>query len=484
MPRTPRPLARPALLFLLVLPLLVGPLGGVARSDEAPAPKTVLVEPGPFSVVLEVQGSFAPRGEVEVSYEPKAYGGELKVVRAVDLGPVTTGQDLVTFDTEAIDEQIEAKGRDLELARLRFQKLEDDTNRKKEALDIQMQQAEIRRRIAAETLELWRKVEKPMRIEQAEMGLQAQEDRLQDDVEELQQLEKMYKEDDLTEETEEIVLRRTRRSLERSRRGMEFARSRHRMLLDVQIPREEEDKELDLRKQELETEGVRVATRIALEQGRIELEKARDDLARQEESFRDLKADREALRVKAPTAGLAVPGPFQGGKWAKLAEMRRSLQPDGKVGARQALYTILRPGDVSVVTRVKEADLLKVQVGQEAVVKPAVLPGRALPARVTEVVAVGSGEFDVSLALQETDKVLLPGYACAVEIQVRKVENALTVPASALKKKGERHQVWVWADGASQAREVAVGDRADDRVEIVDGLAAGERVLEQPPEKP
>jgi HlyD family secretion protein len=476
---------RPLAWFSFAMALVLLPGAGAARSDDTPEPpKTVVVKAAPFTVVVELSGTFTPRGETEVSYDPKAYGGELKVVQAVDLGPVTTGQDLVSFDTKTIDDQIEAKTRELALARLRFQKQEDDTARKKEALDIQVQQAEIRRRIAAETLDQWRTVDKPMRIEQSELGVQATEDRIQDDTEELQQLEKMYKEDDLTEETEEIVLRRARRSLERGRKSLEMTRTRHRLLLEVTIPREEEDKVLDLRKQELELESVKVAARIALEQARIELEKARADLDHQTDALKDLEADRDALQIKAPTAGLAVPGAFQGGKWAKLAEMRESLTPDGKVGARQTLYTIIQPGDVGVSTRVKEVDLLKLKVGQDAAVKPAVLKDKTLPARVTEILPLGSGEFDVTLDLQETDPLILPGYACSVEIEVRKVEGALTVPASALRKQGDKQVVYVWKDGEAQQREVKVGDASGNRVEIVDGLAAGESVLQKAPEKP
>ena len=55
--------------------------------------------------------------------------------------------------------------------------------------------------------------EKAMRLQEADLRLQGSKDNLADQEEELAQLEKMYKSDDLTEETEEIVLKRQRRAV-------------------------------------------------------------------------------------------------------------------------------------------------------------------------------------------------------------------------------------------------------------------------------
>ena len=58
--------------------------------------------------------------------------------------------------------------------------------------------------------------------------------------EELRQLEKMYKADELTEETEEIILTRTRREVESARFGLELNTTRGDHSLKVSIPRQKE----------------------------------------------------------------------------------------------------------------------------------------------------------------------------------------------------------------------------------------------------
>ena len=57
--------------------------------------------------------------------------------------------------------------------------------------------------------------------------------------EELRQLEKMYRSKDLTEETEEIILRRTRFQVESSEVQLKEAELRRDVTLKVELPRRE-----------------------------------------------------------------------------------------------------------------------------------------------------------------------------------------------------------------------------------------------------
>jgi multidrug resistance efflux pump len=473
---TIRPLA-----LLLALACLA-PFAGAA--EEAAPPRTVEATAGPFAIVVELEGTLVPRESVEVSVEPRVYGGKLEVTTAFAGGEVEKGQLLVAFATDEIDREIDDKRRALELAEIKLGRQEEEWKRKEEALSIELAQAEIRLRDAAEELELFRTVHKPLRIETAEFGLQSQEDRIQDEMEEFAQLEKMYKADDLTEETEEIVLRRARRGLERSHRSMEFARRRHTLFMDVTLPREEEALELGLRKTENEVEGIRVRQELSLKQARAELDKARVELDRQRVQLADLKADREALRVKAPAAGYAVPGAFQGGKWQKVAETRRSLVPGARVGARQTLFTIVQRGDVRVVGRAEEKDLLGLTAGQDVRVTAPLTGDREFPGRVTAVDLVGEGgKHEVEIDLRETDRVLLPGYTVKARVDVRRVDRAVTVPKGAVRTQGDEHHVFLWSGSAPEPRAVKIGVTSKGRVEILEGLEAGERILEKAPKE-
>jgi HlyD family secretion protein len=483
---TVRPLRLALVLALLAVPAArLAHAGDDEKKAEKP-PKTEEVKKGPFTAVLELDGTFVPRDALEVDYEPKVYGGKLEVKDAAHTGPVTEGQALVVFDDEDLQDQIAKAERDLDIARVKLERQRDETQRRQDATEIALEQAKRRSDRAQQSLELFRTVDKPIRIAQAEQGLQSWEDSIHDQEEEYQQLQKMYQADDLVEETEEIVLRRSKRRLDRARESLGWARQRNQTFLQVTLPHEEADLELDARKQKQDLDAARVSADETLRQGKLELAKAEAAFADQEKALADLHADQKALTVRAPAAGFAVPGFFRDGKWQKVDETRHQLDSGGRLGARQPLFTIFKPGNMDVVVEVDEDDLLRVKPAMAAEVRPAIDDTKVLPARVASILPVGNGgKLEVRLELEESHERLMPGYAGKVRIVLSHEDQARTVPATAVKKEkeGGGAKVWVWKDGEAQARDVKVGDTSEGRTRILEGVEAGESVLVRPPKE-
>jgi hypothetical protein len=220
---------------------------------------------------------------------------------------------------------------------------------------------------------------------------------------------------------------------------------------------------------------------IGLEQSRLELAKAKLGFERQEKALERLKADREALVLRAPAAGFAVRGSFARGKWNALDEMARNLEPGQKAPANQVLWTILTPGALGVHVDVVEARVLEVRKGQSGTASPTALDGLSLPVTVARVAPVSSdGKYDVSLDLGTPDERLMPGFACKVKLTLATRE-AVTVPAGAVGRDGDQAYVHVVVDGKGKRRDVKAGATSGGRTEIREGLAGGEKVLEQAP---
>lgn len=474
----------PRLVLIAALLLALVP---AARSEEEKKdkkkdpPKTVKVVRRPFTETVETSGALVPRQAIEVAYEPEVYGGALKIVTAAKPGPVVVGQELVRFDDEPITRDIADGERDLFIARARLEKQHVDLGFRKKS--VEMQRAKLVRSLerAERAQKLFLEVHKPTRIAQSVHNLEGAEHRIKDQVEELQQLERMYEADDLTEETEEIVIRRARRSLARSRKSLDWQRKRHELFLEVTLLQEQQDHEIGVERRRHDLRSWEATAGPDLRRAEVELEKARIGFERQEKRLRDLRADRDALRVRAPADGYAVPGAFQGTGWKDLAGMQRVLVPEGRVKARQVLYTIIHPGNVGVQTSVGEGDVLRVKSGQKAVVRPGVDKDLALDAVVLEVLRVASGgKYAVTLDLAKTDKGLMPGQSCKIEIVTRRLENALVVPAASIEKDSDRTLVHVLKDGRFQPVEVEVGARSGKHVEILSGVAEGDRILATP----
>jgi len=75
------------------------------------------------------------------------------------------------------------------------------------------------------------------------------------------------------------------------------------------------------------------------------------------------------------------------------------------------------------------------------------------------------------------DRKLLPGAFAQVEIPVRQVPDALSVPSIAVIPELGGKKVFVLEDGKAEPRIVETGIRTDTRVEITVGLEAGDRVI-------
>jgi multidrug efflux pump subunit AcrA (membrane-fusion protein) len=123
---------------------------------------------------------------------------------------VKAGDVLVHFDATSLKEQIqqqESSRYSLKLAHeeaLRRAKFDED----REA--IEAKKAEIEMRVSKEDHEFFQEQQHPFSAKELEESLKSTQDYVDYAAEEVRQLEKMYKADDLTEESEEIVLRRAK----------------------------------------------------------------------------------------------------------------------------------------------------------------------------------------------------------------------------------------------------------------------------------
>jgi multidrug efflux pump subunit AcrA (membrane-fusion protein) len=254
------------------------------------------------------------------------------------------------------------------------------------------------------------------------------------------------------------------------------------MTMDVELPREQENHVLAQRRESNEWDRLQATARLGLEHSRMELAKARLNLRRQEENHEKLQADKEALTVRAPESGVAVPGAFGDGKWQGLDEMTKALQPGRKAPAKQVLWTIVRPGALGATLTVDEATVWKVHEGQAGSAVPTALPDVTIPVRLARVARFsGDGKFRVELALAGGDERLMPGYGAKVKVELETKPNALTVPQGAVSKDGDKTFVHVWQDGKAAPKAVKTGATSDGRVEILDGLEGDEKVLEKAP---
>lgn len=200
-----------------------------------------------------------------------------------------------------------------------------------------------------------------------------------------------------------------------------------------------------------------------------------------EARLKDARAEHERARHAADLIGagkgirFTVRAPADGVVMTIRAAVGAGVAPGG-----EALLELGDPTRLQVVAQVSESDLQRVAVGQEAEVDLPALATRVM-ARVENFsprVDLESRRTQVYLALAKRPEGLRAGMMAQIALRVR-AEPGISVPVSAvLIKDGKRRVVYLArADGTFEAREVQVGRSRDGRVTVLQGLAAGDKVV-------
>ena len=146
-----------------------------------------------------------------------------------------------------------------------------------------------------------------------------------------------------------------------------------------------------------------------------------------------------------------------------------------------ALYQVADTSAVWVIADVPEHDIALVRKGSKAGVRIDAWPDKRFEAGVAYVYPTLNAQtrtVPVRLELANPKGLLKPAMYAQVEFDAGGARSVLAVPASAVIDSGTRKVVVVEiGDGRFESREVKVGARGDDYVEILDGVREGERVV-------
>lgn len=148
--------------------------------------------------------------------------------------------------------------------------------------------------------------------------------------------------------------------------------------------------------------------------------------------------------------------------------------------AGQLLYRIADLSTVWLDAEIREADAAQARTGSMAEVEFAGLPGRVVRGRVDYVyptVEDKARTLRARIRIANPGGIIRPGMYATVRITVP-VRTALTIPASALVRTGERDLVFVdMGGGRIMPHEVLIGRITDDYAEVLSGVEPGQRVV-------
>ena len=199
--------------------------------------------------------------------------------------------------------------------------------------------------------------------------------------------------------------------------------------------------------------------------------------ARRRLAYWDISADQiERLeRSGEVTKSLILRAPFAGVVLEKMAVAGQAVMPGMK------LYRLADLSTVWIEGAVFEQDLAIVQAGLGVHAEVAAYPGRSFTGRIDFVwptLDTESRTTRVRVAFSNRDGLLKPGMYATLLLDAVVDSAALQVPADAVIMTGERNLIFVVGEhDALEPREVVLGARSGTQVQVLRGVAAGDRIV-------
>jgi multidrug efflux pump subunit AcrA (membrane-fusion protein) len=228
-----------------------------------------------------------------------------------------------------------------------------------------------------------------------------------------------------------------------------------------------------------------MALTVDLPRARYTLEQSKKARVKALEKHTKLLADRELMEIKAPADGVVYYGQAVNGRWADTASLMAKFKPKNNVSGGSVLMTIVEPRPLYVTSTLDEGKRPEVSDDEKAKI---VLPSEGddrVPGKVKSIspIPVSAGKFQIEFSVDE-EKIpawVVAGMSCKINVTTYDKADAIAVPKKAVhddENDPEVHYVWIVdpdnAEAKPTRRDVKLGKRKEEEVEITKGLKKGD----------
>ncbi|NOZ40331.1 MAG: HlyD family efflux transporter periplasmic adaptor subunit [Planctomycetes bacterium] len=466
---------------------------GKPKKKAKEKPKPYKVKRDELKIEVDLDGTFVADEMEEVALRPEVWS-KFTVLEAVEHGTeVKKGEVLVRFDDEKLKKDLAVEALSQSIGQLSLLQDEEEFPRIKRLLELSFEDAERRHEQTKEDYEYYLANDRPFTVKIANFRFKSAEEQLASAEEELKQLQQMYEADELTEETEEIVLRRQRFAVETAKLILELNKESRDYTLNVSLPRSDEYHKTSLEESELAYKQAKTAVEMGMTRKNYDMEKKRTARAKSMERHGKLLSDKGLMELRAPCDGVVYYGKCTNGKWSQIASLKAKLKPFGTATPKSVLMTIVKPGTLHIESSLSEKNLPDVTAGLKATLIPAADKELELEGKVAHVDTIpgASNKFrvDLEVDLAKAPEWLVAGMTCDAKIVTYENKEALVIPLDLVQTDKENEKikyvmlVEAAEDGVEQEkpsrRNVKLGRKKGKIVEILKGLEEGDEIVKE-----
>ena len=454
-------------------------------SDDS---KPTQVKRKPHKVEAELDGIFVADQMEEVSLRPEVWT-KFKVLEAVKHGTrVKKGDLLVRFDPEDLEKKIAEESVDQRLSELKLMQQEEEYPRAKRLLELNFEEAQRSNERVKEDYETYHSIDRPFTVRIAHYRYKSALEDLASQQEELAQLKKMYEADELTEDTEAIVLRRQEFQVATAELVLELEVSSRDYTLNVLLPRRDQAYKTMLEDAEIAYEQAKTAKEVGLPRKAFEMEKLREARAKSVEQHAKLVSDKGLMEIRAPVDGAVYYGKCSDGKWSQVTSLTAKLRPFASASANSVLMTIVQQRPLHVEAKISEKELPDLKQGQITSIVPSADKERHFSGKVLEIASIpgASSKYTVQLEFDPSDipDWLVAGMTCDALVTVYENKQALVIPTDLVQTDEDdgkiKYVMLVDSDEDEPVRrEVKLGRKKGSLVEVLKGLDEGDEIVKE-----
>jgi RND family efflux transporter MFP subunit len=206
------------------------------------------------------------------------------------------------------------------------------------------------------------------------------------------------------------------------------------------------------------------------------------------------KAEFDVQRAERALSKMTLPAPGAGmislvPVWHPEGES--PFKPGDRAWPGAPLAELPDASSLRVSARVDETERGRLALKQSVTVQLDAIPDRQFTGTVEQISTIAMEDFsagwpiprnfDLRIALNQTDPRLKPGMTARVTVIVDRIANAMVVPVQASFQREGATVAYVWDGSRFRQRAIEVGRRSGDRILIANGLQPGDQVALKDP---
>jgi multidrug efflux pump subunit AcrA (membrane-fusion protein) len=180
------------------------------------------------------------------------------------------------------------------------------------------------------------------------------------------------------------------------------------------------------------------------------------------------------LQEKTRLQNATITAPFAG------EITRKYVDAGALVSSSTPLVTLVHTETLKVIANVLEKDISLVKLGMKVRIQTEAFPERNFDGRIVRVnsaLDIATRTLQTEIHIPNAGRVLRPGMFAKIEIALSTRSGTLIIPKVAVVEEGKDRAVFVVENNQALRKTIITGVEQDDRVEVLQGLHEGDRIV-------